>query len=50
MDDWAVIRQEEPRGHSQSFLVIITEESLEPLKVCDYKIQLEGRHGRMKIF
>ena len=50
MDDWTVIRQEEPRGHSQSFILIITEESLEPLKVCDYKLRLGMRHARVKVF
>ena len=48
--DWAVIRQEGPRGHSQFFLLIITEESLEPLKVCDNKLRLGVRHARVKVF
>ena len=42
--------QEEPRGQSQSFLLIITEESLEPLKVCDYKLRLGVLHARVKVF
>ena len=45
------LKDREPEfGHSQSFLLIVTEESLEPPKVCDYKLRIGVRHARVKVF
>lgn len=50
MEDWAVIKAEEPQKNSQSFLLLINEESVEPLRAVDYKLRFGIRHAKLKVF
>ncbi|XP_054745498.1 uncharacterized protein LOC129249854 [Anastrepha obliqua] len=50
MTDWSIIKAEAPQRHSRSFLLLITEESLEPLEKVGNKLQFGIRKTQLKIF
>lgn len=50
MDDWAVIRAEEPQKNSLSFLLLINEECLGALEEADHKLRFGIRYAKLKIF
>ncbi|XP_055388402.1 uncharacterized protein LOC129616949 [Condylostylus longicornis] len=50
MDDWQIIKKEEPQKNSESFLLLINEESLQPLDRRDNRLRFGIRHAKLKIF
>lgn len=50
MNDWAVIKTEEPQKNSNSFLLLINEESLEMLEKNDNRLRFGIRYAKLKIF
>ena len=50
MDDWVVIKEEEPQINSQPVLLRINEECLEALKKADYKVWFGVRNAKVKVF
>ncbi|XP_054738452.1 uncharacterized protein LOC129244668 [Anastrepha obliqua] len=50
MTDWSIIKAEASQRHSRSFLLLITEESLEPLEKVGNKLQFGIRKTQLKIF
>ncbi|XP_053968843.1 uncharacterized protein LOC128870268 [Anastrepha ludens] len=50
MADWPIIKAEAPQKHSVSFLLQITEESLEPLQKVENKLRFGIRKAQLKIF
>lgn len=50
MDNWSVIKKELPLKNSQSFLLMINEECIEPLASVEYKLNFGIRLAKVKIF
>ncbi|XP_054744488.1 uncharacterized protein LOC129248903 [Anastrepha obliqua] len=50
MDDWSIIKAEAPQKNSVSFLLQISEESIEPLGKVDNKLRFGVRKTQLKIF
>lgn len=50
MEDWVVVKAEEPQKFSQSYLLVINEECLEPLSKVDNKLRFGIRQAKLKIF
>ena len=49
MHNWSIIKNEELEGCSQPCLVLINEESLQPLKECEYRLRFGVRYARVKV-
>ncbi|XP_053949288.1 uncharacterized protein LOC128857561 [Anastrepha ludens] len=47
MTDWSIIKAEAPQRHSRSFLLLITEESLEPLEKVLFNIIMNEEQVRL---
>ncbi|XP_054746393.1 uncharacterized protein LOC129250835 [Anastrepha obliqua] len=50
MDDWSIIKAEAPQKNSVSFLLQISEESIEPLGKVDNKLRFGVRKAHLKLF
>ncbi|XP_053968831.1 uncharacterized protein LOC128870256 [Anastrepha ludens] len=50
MTNWSIIKAEAPQRHSRSFLLLITEESLEPLEKLGNQLQFGIKKTQLKIF
>lgn len=50
MNDWQVIKKEEPQKCSQSFVLLIDEDSLEPLAKLENRLRFGIRHVKIKIY
>ncbi|XP_055389891.1 uncharacterized protein LOC129618890 [Condylostylus longicornis] len=50
MDNWQVIKKEEPQKYSESFLLLINEDSLNFLDKQDNKLRFGIRYAKLKIF
>ncbi|XP_018788029.1 PREDICTED: uncharacterized protein LOC108968438, partial [Bactrocera latifrons] len=50
MDDWSIIKAEAPQMNSVSFLLQISEESIEPLGKVDNKLRFGVRKAHLKLF
>ncbi|XP_054745539.1 uncharacterized protein LOC129249899 [Anastrepha obliqua] len=50
MDDWSIIKAEAPQKNNVSFLLQISEESIEPLGKVDNKLRFGVRKAQLKIF
>ncbi|XP_054746347.1 uncharacterized protein LOC129250775 [Anastrepha obliqua] len=50
MDDWSVIKVEEPQQHSSAILLLINNESLEALEKQQFKLRFGLRLAKVKVF
>lgn len=50
MDDWSVIKVEEPQQHSSAILLLINSESLEALEKQQFKLRFGLRLAKVKVF
>ncbi|XP_054746171.1 uncharacterized protein LOC129250584 [Anastrepha obliqua] len=50
MDDWSIIKAEAPQKNSVSFLIQISEESIEPLEKEDSKLWFGVQKAHLKLF
>ncbi|XP_017474332.1 PREDICTED: uncharacterized protein LOC108364958 [Rhagoletis zephyria] len=50
MDDWVILKAEESQTTSMSFLLLIGEESIEPLEKADCLLRFGIRRAKVKIF
>ncbi|XP_037930861.1 uncharacterized protein LOC119677158 [Teleopsis dalmanni] len=50
MEDWSVLKTEEPQKHSQSYLLLINEECLPVIEANDCKLRYGIRKAKIKIF
>lgn len=50
MDDWKVIKAEEPHNNTLSFLLLITEDSAVSIEKIGCKLRFGIRHAKVKIF
>lgn len=50
MDDWQVIREESHNNNSASYLMLITNESVEALHKVECRLRFGVRHAKLKIF
>lgn len=50
MDDWTIIKEEQPQNNSMTFLLAISEEGVVALEKQDHKLFFGVREAKVKVF